>query len=218
MTDKQTQIIELHFPVRGETLPSDHSYPLYAAISKLIPSIHNAPWLGIHTVKGRKLKAGIIKISSFAKLRLRLPISQASEIYQLAGAPLDVGGHPIQCGIPELHLLKPAKRLRSRFVMIKCKDSKGKSAETHSFLASLRKQVSELGVSAEISLEPSQIPMREEDDFARRAMRVKSATLTGFGVILDNLSDPDSLIVQSAGLGGKRRMGCGLFEPIGLGN
>jgi len=214
MTDAYNKIIELHFPVKGDTLPSDHSYPLYSAISNLIPEVHGAPWLGIFSIKGRKLRPGAIKISQFTKLRLRLPMSQASDIYKLAGAKVDIGGHSVQFGIPELHMLRPAKRLRSRFVMIKCKDSKGKSAEIDSFLASLKKQVAELGVFAEISLEPNQFSTSEEDVFARRAMRIKSATITGFGVILENLSEQDSLLVQAAGLGGKRRMGCGLFEPI----
>lgn len=209
------QIIELHFPIHGNTLPSDHSYPLYAAISSLIPSAHSAAWLGIHTIKGCKLKPGIIEISKSTKLRLRLPMSKASEAYALAGATVDVGGHSIRFGIPELHLLRPSKRLRSRFVMIKCKDSKGKSAEADSFLISLKKQVADLGIVADVSIEPSRFNESEKNEFSRRAMRVKAATITGFGVILDNLTEQDSLLVQANGLGGKRRMGCGLFDPIG---
>ena len=214
MPEETNRVVELHFPIKGDSLPSDHSYPLYAAISSLIPSTHGASWLGIHSIKGRKLKAGTIKISQFAKLRLRLPISKTSEIYQLAGAKIDIRGHMIQLGIPELHMLQPAKRLRARFVMIKCKDSRGKSASTGPFLASLKKQVAELGISTEISLEPNDSATAPQDQFARRAMRVKSVTLTGFGVLLDNLNEHDSLLVQAIGLGGKRRMGCGLFDPI----
>ena len=102
--------------------------------------------------------------------------------------------------------------------MIKCKDSKGKSAEATSFLKSLQKQVSDLGVCADVILEKEIFPRGEDGLLARRAMRVKSVTLTGYGVILDNLSERDSLLIQESGLGGKRRMGCGLFEPIGRGD
>ena len=40
-----------------------------------------------------------------------------------------------------------------------------------------------------------------------------SIRLVGFGLEILNLSDKDSLILQNFGLGGKRKMGCGIFVP-----
>lgn len=213
MPELNSEIIEMHFPVRGITLPSDHAYAAYSAISTMIPSVHGATWLGIHTIKGRKDGRGIIKLDRFTKLRLRLPAGMAPELCKLAGATLDITGHQIRCGIPQLHRLRPSSRLRSRLVMIKCKGSQGKTAEQTTFLESLGRQLATLGVDAGVSLERN----FELPDFpvCRRVIKVKSAILTGYGVILDNLSDQDSLLIQEKGLGGKMRMGCGLFDPIG---
>jgi len=215
---EEPQIVELHFSLRGETLPADHAYWLYAAVSQALPETHNADWLGIHTIKGRKLGNGLIKLGRFARLRMRLSFTRVPSVWGLAGAKLNVGGHLIQCGIPEIRPLKAAKTLRSRFVMIKCKGSEGRSAEVTSFLDSLVRQLESLGVSADVVLERGGVA-RGEDGFAcRRVMSVKDAKLTGYGVILDNLNEHDSLTIQEVGLGGKRRMGCGLFEPIGRGD
>lgn len=210
-------VVELHFPIRGASLPSDHAYPLYAAVTKLVQSAHNASWLGIHTIRGRRLGDGTLAMSRSARLRIRLPADQVPEFLQLAGATLDVAGHCITCGIPTVRHLAPARRLRSRFVMIKCKGSEGKTAEINSFLHSLRRQIDELGISADIILERQNIPRGSDGLVCRRVLKVKSAVLTGYGVILENLNDSDSVLVQEKGLGGKRRMGCGIFEPLGSG-
>ncbi len=213
-----SRIIEMHFPLRGACLPSDHAYALYGSICSHLPEVHEANWLGIHTVKGRKFRAGEIKLGRYPKLRMRLPIESAPLICKLAGANINVAGHSLQCGVPELHVLKPAKRLRSRLVVIKCNDSKGKTAEVPSFVESLKRQIDELGVSANVILEKVDCSLDGSDfSYARRILRVKSTTLTGFGVLLDNLSEADSIVIQESGLGGKRRMGCGLFEPFGRG-
>ena len=217
MPESESKIIELHFPLRGETLAADHGYFLYAAACNLIPEIHGADWLGIHTIKGHKHRDGVIAINSSTKLRVRLPSDKVTILCKLAGTSIELGAHSIQCGVPEIHLLKPAKRLRSRLVMIKCKDSEGKSADDASFQISLQRQIASLGVSAQVILEQQLIARGQDSLLARRVMKVKAVTLTGYGVILDNLNERDSLLIQEKGLGGKRRMGCGLFDPLGKG-
>lgn len=36
----------------------------------------------------------------------------------------------------------------------------------------------------------------------------------GFGLTVTNLNQIDSLTLQQEGLGGKRKMGCGMFVPV----
>lgn len=40
--------------------------------------------------------------------------------------------------------------------------------------------------------------------------------MVGFGVTLHDLNEEGALAVQYAGLGGKQRMGCGVFVPLGM--
>ena len=43
-----------------------------------------------------------------------------------------------------------------------------------------------------------------------KTIKVKQ-TLVGFGIEANNLSETDSIILQEKGLGGKHKMGCGVF-------
>jgi hypothetical protein len=46
------EIVDLAFRVTGPTVAVDHGYALYAAISRLIPEIHNTTGIGIHPIRG----------------------------------------------------------------------------------------------------------------------------------------------------------------------
>ena len=45
-------IIELSFRLLGRTIPVDHGYALYAALSRVAPELHDAQDLGIQPVRG----------------------------------------------------------------------------------------------------------------------------------------------------------------------
>ena len=47
----------------------------------------------------------------------------------------------------------------------------------------------------------------------RRVLRIKGFTVVGYSLIVSDLSDKDSVILQEVGLGGKTKMGCGFFFP-----
>lgn len=203
-------VIDLSFPITGRLLPSDHSYKLFGSISRLIPETHEASWLGIHSIKGRIFAPGVIRLDANSCLRLRLPCERVPWVYRLAGATLKVGNFPIRCGIPQLFPLRPSNILRSRLVVIKVKGFEHTTADPDSFCAAVSRQLEVMGVSADVNLER----VDGADSYARRIVRVGGSVIPGFGVILRNLTDEDSLRVQAQGLGGRRRMGCGLFVPV----
>lgn len=99
--------------------------------------------------------------------------------------------------------------------MIKIAGSEGRTAEPVSFLKSLREQLRSLVPNGEVMLEVKRKDL-EVDDYARRVLRLKGSTLTGYGVIAKGLDESSSLRLQSVGLGGRRKMGCGLFVPSAL--
>jgi CRISPR-associated protein Cas6 len=47
----------------------------------------------------------------------------------------------------------------------------------------------------------------------RRTLRIRNKEVVGYEVVLGKLAAEESLLVQSAGLGGRRRFGCGIFVP-----
>jgi CRISPR-associated endonuclease/helicase Cas3 len=115
---------------------------------------------------------------------------------KLAGKRLEVDGHAIRLGAPQIHLLKPATTLYARIVTIKG------FTEPEPFLDAVCRKLDELGVKGE--------PICGE----RRVVKVGNHTIVGFGLTMHELSDQCSLILQERGIGGRRRMGCGFFNPI----
>lgn len=194
--------VELCFPVRGRCLPADHNYALFAACVHVIPEIRQQTALSILTIPGFADKQGKILLTEQSCLRIRVPIPQISLIYKLAGKSIRLGIHEIQIGIPEIYTLKPAKRLRSRIVVIK-----GYS-EPESFLNAAQRQLENLEILGKLS-----IPVDKKGELSRKTLKVKRYTIVGFTTEISELNDDDSLKLQQWGIGGKRHLGCGYFLP-----
>jgi CRISPR-associated endonuclease/helicase Cas3 len=194
--------VELSFPVRGKYLPADHNYALFAACVHIIPEIRQQTSLSILTIPGFADKQGKILLTEQSCFKIRVPIPQISLIYQLAGKSIRVGIHEIQIGIPQIFMLRPAKKLKSRIVVIK-----GYS-EPEPFLVAAQRQLDNLEISGKVS-----IPIDKEGEPSRKTLKVKRYTIVGFTTEISGLSDDDSLKLQQWGIGGKRHLGCGYFLP-----
>lgn len=188
--------VELHFPFTGATLPSDHGYALYSAISRLIPEAHEADWLAIETIPGTARGDGITQLDREASLKIRLPQDRVPLLLKLAGKRLELDGHAIRLGAPQIFLLKPSPQLYARIVTIKG------FTEPEPFLDAVCRKLDEMGVTGEPTVGP------------RRVVKVGNHTIVGFALAVHDLSDEGSIILQERGLGGRRRMGCGIFFPI----
>ena len=188
------KIRELAFPVHGSTLPIDHGYALYGAISRLIPAVHDADWIAIDTIGGRSGEPGILRIDSSSSLLLRLPEEYLPLLQRLAAARLELDGHQLQLGDPNVSPLKPAPSLTARLVTIKG------FTEPIPFLGALNRQLDALGVKGEVMVG------------ARRVARIGGHVIVGFSVMIGRLTEEDSLTLQEKGLGGRRKMGGGFFR------
>lgn len=196
--------VDMCFGVVGQILPADHGYGLYSAIVHICPQLHQQTWLGIQTVMGIPDKQGKIYLTDKSRLRMRLPGDQVPLVYSLAGKQLTIGTHPIRLGIPQIFMLQSAARLRSRIVTIKG------FQDPEPFLAAVKRQLEQLEISGTIA-----IPLNAEAELDRKAIKIKQYSVVGFGLEVSGLSDEDSIKLQTCGLGGKRRMGAGIFTPVG---
>lgn len=202
MRETLEPFVELKFPVRGTQLPADHNYGLYAAFIHQIPELRQQYDISILTVPGFGDKNGKILLTADSCLRIRVPVSKIPLVYALAGKQVTIGRHPIHIGIPQASVLHPAANLRARIVTIKG------YTQPDSFLDAARRQLSDLGISGEIS-----IPTDRSGNPSRKTIKIKSYTIVGFTTEISGLSDADSIRLQQVGLGGKRHMGCGIFLP-----
>lgn len=200
-----TSHVELQFPVLGARIDRDHGYELAGAISKRMGE-HPPEGVSIARISGMFSTRGHLALGQGSLMRMRMPVGLIGKMIGLAGATLELGGGSIVLGIPTIRSLAPAPRMMARLVTIKG------FTQPEPFLEAVKRQLEGLGVAAEAG-----IPIARGGPHAglpiRRVLRIKGRTIVGFSVVVDGLSDRDSIVLQAVGLGGRRHMGCGIFVP-----
>ncbi len=188
--------VELKFPITGNTLPTDQGYAMYGAISRVVPEVHAADWFALETLPGIARGDGTTQLDPQGKLRMRLPQEHVALLLKLAGKQLRVNDQAIRLGAPQINLLQPANALYARIVTIKG------YTEPEAFTDAVCRKLNELGLRGEVVIGP------------RRILKVGTHTIVGFGLAIHELSDDASIQLQEQGLGGRRKMGGGYFNPI----
>lgn len=193
--------IDASFRLTGTSVPLDHGYAMFGAVCRLAPKLREHAGIGIHPIKGKRLGPGVLSLTSRSELTIRLPIDQVKLAMPLAGATLELDGHTIRVGVPQLNPLVPWPRLQARFVTIK-----GFHGDPQDFARALRRQLEGFGTWAgTVEVEVGE----------RRVMKVSTHTVVGFAVGLNGLDADAAISIQVAGLGGRRHMGAGVFVPPG---
>lgn len=199
-------IIDLAFDLRGPAIPLDYGYALYSALCRIVPPLHGDTRVGVHPIRGLHAGPGRLALVPPSRLRLRLPSEEITPYLALAGAPLDLDGARLRVGIPRVESLRPAVNLSARIVVYP------RLTDPESVLACARRQLERLGIAAEPHLLPSTDP-RWPDQPVRRVLRIKGRKMVGFPIHVAGLTAEESIALQEAGLGGRRRFGCGVFVP-----
>jgi len=199
----QLPYVDLSFSIMGKTLPIDHGYGLYAALTYLKPLLHSLDNISIQTIPGIPDEDGSLLLNEHSRLRIRISADNIPLVYPFAGKSITIGKHRIRLGIPDIYLLKAVENLRSRIVVIKGYE------EPEAFLEAVQRQLEKLGIQGIAS-----IPTKADGKPERRSIKIKRFTVVGFGLEVTNLNDEDSVTLQKYGIGGKHKMGCGVFIPI----
>ncbi|MCY3012210.1 MAG: type I-MYXAN CRISPR-associated protein Cas6/Cmx6 [Planctomycetota bacterium] len=191
--------VDLSYRIRSNSpLWSDHGFSLFGAISRLFPDAHEANGIGILPIAGSQIGERRIQLNEHSRLTLRIPSGDIARWLPLAGKTVDVAGVSLQVGIPEIRVLIPATALRSRLVTTKnCQDQSR-------FEAEIRRQLTAIGVSIQAIVSVGK----------RRTIRIHGKEVVGYELIIEGLTADESIAIQTAGLGGRRHMGCGVFVPL----
>lgn len=188
-------VVDLAFRLTGSKIPVDHGYALYSAISRLVPEIHEAKDIGVHPIRGNYSGNGELMLRDSSRLVVRMESEHIGQFLKLAGKRLELGSYHLRVGIPEVRLLRPRASLYSRLVTIKG------FMEPASFLEAAKRQLEKNHVKAELQVGE------------RRTFRVKDKQVVGFEIAVSDLDAENSLRLQESGVGGRRKMGCGIFVP-----
>jgi len=196
-------VVDLHFHVQRGTVAVDHGYALYGAIIRLLqPSVpgseswlHNADNVGLHMLRGRYLGNGRLLLGAHARFGLRLPAMLIPKALPLAGKRLDLGGESLRIGVATTGALIPTSALYAHVVTTRNGD------EETRFDEEIARQLEQLLIRGK----PTRGP--------RRIITIKGRKVVGHSLLVAELSAEESIRLQEAGLGGRRKMGCGVFVP-----
>lgn len=197
--------INVTFPLQGNKLPADHAYALYASITKAVPNLHGSSWLGVEMISGIPWDKGMIALpQKGATLHLRVPADKFALVLPLAGKRIEIEGHTLRLGIPYARPLTPASSVYARVVTIK------NHTEPDTFLEAAKRKLTEANINAALELP------RDGRTRTRRIVTIHNKKVVGFSLAAHGLSDDDSIKLQTIGIGGRRSMGCGIFNPISI--
>ena len=200
----QEQIVDAVFAIACPTLPVDHAYALSQAVEDALPWFAAEPRAGLHTVHGAASGSGwtrpegadaLLQLSQRARLALRLPASRLEDAAALSGRTLEVAGWPLRVGKMTPRPLARIATLFSRCVVLEAPDE-------GAFIEIAATGLATLGIRAERMLCGRVTPVA-----------TPSRTYEARSLMLAGLSLEHSLLLQQAGLGAERRLGCGLFIP-----
>jgi len=200
--------VDLLFPVLGTTLPIDHSYLLYGALSKLVPRFHDPNGnLRFAAINGQPGAPGELGLFNKSRLRCRLNHDAITEVLPLAGKSLQVGDHRLRLGVPQVAALIPAATLVARLVTFKNADT------PDHFLEHARETLKEMIIQGEPGIPLIQAGPRQGEP-RRMIVRIKGKRVIGFALRVEGLTAEESIKLQEEGLGGRTRMGCGFFVTM----
>lgn len=193
--------VDMAFPLVGTTLPLDHGYSLFGALCRVLGDLHGASWLSVHPVVGEAV--GDTELGLFSgeggrrsHLVLRVEPVRIPAILGLSGKLLELDGHGVRVGVPNIYPITPSSSLWARLVVIKG------FLDEKPFEEAVKRQLEACQIKADVELG------------RRRVIRIRDSRVVGFGVKLSGLSDGHSVQIQARGLGGRQHFGCGVLERL----
>jgi CRISPR-associated protein Cas6 len=199
-------VVDLSFSIQAPTLPIDHACALSGRLREALPWLDEEEQAGIHLIHGAASGNGwyrpaetanaLLHLSRRARMRLRLPRHRIDDARELTGKTLDINGHMLAVGKSEVLRLNALPTLFSRYV------------------------ITREAVAEEEFLEQTLAGLKALDIDCRKMLCGITHTF-GFpegpvftrSLMVAELTPEHSIRLQQVGLGGGRKIGCGLFIP-----
>ena len=188
-------MVDVAFELTAPALPRDFEWPLYRALVRVAPWLESAHYAGVHPLRAMPAGEDGYLVARRTKLVLRLPRDRICAASIFEGAVLDLAPCArAKLGTGTVRSLEPAATVYSARVVT------GDQDEAR-FAAHLVRELEALGIRRPLVCGK------------RTRIALEGGTATAFSVAVHGLGEPASLLLQRAGLGRGRAVGCGLFVP-----
>ncbi len=192
MTVPGTEMIDVVFEISGGTLPVTYPCALWNELTRLVPQLGDDENVGVIPLRTAASNEGLL-LPKRAKLVLRVPRELATTAAGLEQKKMHVGGSDLQLGSCETRPIQPYSTLHAQMVT-------GADDEL-SFVAEVESALAKMGVAAKLICGQ------------HRTLAASDRTISGYSLVLHDLTPEGSIRLQYAGLGKERRFGCGIFVP-----
>lgn len=187
------RVVDLVFALRGESIPADHAWALYRALVAALDWLEDDALAGVHRIRGAQSAEGVVFLGQRAQLLLRVPHERIEAALALAGARLAVGTG-LEVGGGHVRALLGHGTLYSPFVT-------ADADREPEFQQAVSTALRTAGVACNVIVGKP------------RRLATGGSDLRGYSVMLHDLAPEESLRMQAAGLGGGRKLGCGILVP-----
>ncbi len=197
-------VMDLVFAISCKSLPVDHAFSLSQSLQALFPWFIEEKHAGMHMVHIMQSGHGWIRPTGDAavllpsrrtKFILRLPMHRIDEAKSLTGKTLDVDGHALTINQASTRPLSDITTLIARYIVTDGKQEEAFSQDVINAMASMGIKPNKMLCGLE------KIIMLQQRPVATRS------------VMVADMSEEESMLLQQNGLGLYRQYGCGLFIP-----
>lgn len=211
--DKKTEkyeipddIVDLSYVIKCKCLPLEHMYSLSESLYTALPWLKDEKLAGIHPINGAESGNGwersddpneLIYLSRRQKMTLRLPKEHLASAESLVGQTLNVDGHDIEIGKTSIKQLSDLPTAFCRTIL-----TDGRMNEDD-FLQWAFEELKALDISVR-KMMPGKERITKLSDTSERVTR---------SLMVAELKQSESVLLQQHGLGEGRKLGCGIFLP-----
>jgi CRISPR-associated protein Cas6 len=188
-------VTEVHFELQGTLLPKDHGYPLFLELSRLLPWLPEETLAAVHPIHGAETgKDDLLILNRRAKLVVRIPRQREDDVSILSGQTIMIGGHKLTIGKGKTKPLTRHSPLYAHCVSTGSMDEEG-------FTRDIIRILDDLKITCRFICG------------RRQTITTADGVTYGYSLLLHDLPVDLSILVQQRGMGGNRKIGCGIFIP-----
>ncbi len=190
----ESSVVDIVFDIEGKAIPEDNSSALWREVLRHLPWLEQEKHAGIHPLQAAPSDYGMLLLTRRTKLVLRVAQAHVAAAMELTGRQLDIGDNVLRVGSGKVRPLPVFGTIYAHFVDM------GSADETQ-FARHLARRLEEMKIQTKFICGK------------RQALHTDQGVVSGFSLMLYDLTPAQSILLQEIGLGANRQLGCGIFIP-----